>query len=234
MKFINLELRKNSCKPYIFANVGILIGVLLFTFLFASIQYMDPSEALRDSSLKSSGFVLNMSITIATVSYICLAAVMSGKFILEAYNSSNIFLFLLYPVNRKKVLFSKIILVSLFTIVSFVVTMILTMLIFTVANNIFSIMEDKIDLSLLMSKVPMILLAVIFIISGSMFSLLIGWIKKSLPLVIVTAVICGSIFSNLAGFDSVTILFVFTILVFLLGLISIMTLNSKVAKLEVE
>ncbi|WP_100065255.1 hypothetical protein [Miniphocaeibacter massiliensis] len=234
MKFVTLELRKNSCKPYIFADIGIFIAVLVFTFLFASIQYIEPAEVLRDDSLKSSGFILTMSITIATVSYICLAAVMSGKFILEAYNSNNIFLTLSYPVSRKKILFSKIFLVSLFTIISFVMTMILTILIFTVTNNMFSIMEDKITLSLLISKTPMILLSLVFIVSGSMFYLLIGWIKKSLPLVIITAVIFGSIFSNLLGFDSLAILSVFTIVIFSLGLVSIVILNNKIAKLEVE
>ncbi len=234
MKFIKLELRKNSCKPYFIASIGIFVATLLFTALFASIQYIEPEEALRDNNITNSSFVLTMGITIAVVSYTCLAAVMNSKFILESYNRDNIFLTLSYPVKRKKILSSKFFLVSLFSSVGFVITVVLTAILFMIINNTFNIMNDKTTVGILISKLPMLVVSVIFIISTGIFSLLMGWRKKSIPIVIVTSVIASSIFSNLAGLDSLIAMRIFSMMVFVFGMISLMILSAKVNKLEVK
>ncbi|QQK08189.1 hypothetical protein [Miniphocaeibacter halophilus] len=231
MKYINLELRKYSYKPYIMANIGIFIATFLLTALLVAVQYMEAPSA---EETLSSGLILTVIITIETVSYICLTAVMYSKFVLESYNYDNVFLTLAYPVNRGKIFFSKLILVNLSSIIGFLISTILIIVLFTLFNNTFNVMMDKLSVEILLSKTPMIILSIIFIISGGIISLLIGWLKKSTALLIVTSVIIGSIVSNLLGTESINLLFVFALIILICGLISTISMYNKIKSLEVE
>src|SRR5690625_644877 len=117
---MKLEIQKNNMRPYIYASIIITVTMIGLIYLFAYAPHLEPNDpdlfifAGYDNVIQLYG-VVNMTV------FCVLSCVIYSRFIIEAYKEKQLILLFSYPVNRKKILFSKIFIVSLFISLSMII-----------------------------------------------------------------------------------------------------------------
>lgn len=113
-RLFSLELERNSLRPYqIAVEVG-TVFILGFIYLMAAIPKIDPGDS--DAELFSSyNFVIGLTLVVMMGIFSVISATMSSKFIVDEYRGKKAILLFSYPISRKKIMETKILLVFLFT-----------------------------------------------------------------------------------------------------------------------
>ena len=114
---IRLELRRTNFRTYVISALIIAVIMLGFLYLFAYAPMLETNDA--DMKIFS-GYenliplygVLNMTV------FCVLAAVIYSKIIIEEYSGKRPILLFSYPINRKKIMLSKLCIVFVFTVIA--------------------------------------------------------------------------------------------------------------------
>ena len=108
---IRLELKKNKLNTYIIAGTIITIIMLGFLFLFAYAPLIEPND--KDMAIFSGYNNLIPLFGVFSMAVFCvMSSVMYSKFIIEDYSGKRPILLFSYPVSRKKIILSKLGVVS--------------------------------------------------------------------------------------------------------------------------
>lgn len=111
LDLMRLEMRKFRIGPYIraalIANVIILALICLISF-FGEVQEKMP--------LTDYGMAFSIIDTLMRATYIVFAAVLLSRIVIDEFRSKSIALLFMYPINRKKLLAAKLLIVVLFTL----------------------------------------------------------------------------------------------------------------------
>lgn len=229
LNLIKLELRKNNIGIYLFSALIITVIMIGFIYLFAAIPLIEPnsSEATAFSHYTD---VMSLTALLNMVTFCVLSAVMYSRFIIDEYTGKRALLLFSYPVSRKKVFLSKIMLISIFTIVGLMISNLIVFTVFTMTESVFPLVKDTLTSELikriLLQTVSMAVLAA----SLGIIAMWIGFSRKSVPLTIISAVILCSLISN-AGM-SIIIIFAALIAAVVSAMV-ISRLLSKVNHMEV-
>ena len=129
---IRLELKKNNINTYILADIIIAIMMIGFLFLFAGYD-----------NLISLFCVFNMAV------FCVMSAVMYCRFVIEDYSGKRPILLFSYPVSRKKVVLSKLLIVCGFTIISMVICNFIVFLIFGITENFIHLVGNNFTVSII-------------------------------------------------------------------------------------
>lgn len=195
MNLMRLEFRKVPMKAYIMASLIIWISMLGFIYLFAYAPRIDPDPDMQVFAGYDNLVVLFGAFNMAV--FCTMASVMYTKFIINEYGGKRAVLLFSYPVSRSKVLLAKIYSVSLFAITSMLATYLSILVIFSMTERFFPIVNDEFTLAIL---VKVIKLAGIFPITAAAISIIsvgIGFIKKSVPATILSAILLSSLLCNI-------------------------------------
>lgn len=196
LKLIKLEVRRNNVRTYVIASSIITIVMLAFLYLFAYAPKLDPNDKdlgifLGYNNLIPLFGVLNMA------AFCVLSAVMYSKFIIEDYSGKRPVLLFSYPVSRRKILFSKLSVVSLFTIFSMIISNLIIFLIFGITDEIMHLVSGSITSDNILQAIEVTFFMALIAASIGIISTGIGFIKKSIPTTIVSAVLMASLMSNI-------------------------------------
>lgn len=111
LDLMRLEMRKFRIGPYIraslIANVMILALICLISF-FGEVQEKMP--------LTDYGMAFSIIDTLTRATYIVFAAVLLSRIVIDEFRTKSIALLFMYPINRKKLLAAKLLIVVLFTL----------------------------------------------------------------------------------------------------------------------
>lgn len=165
----------------------ILIGFIYFVSFVAKVENEPDFQNYTNIFLFTS--------IISMIFFSILSAVMYSRFVIDEYTGKKMIL-LSYPVDRKKILLSKIAVVVLFTTIAMIITSIPPFVIFSISESISPIVNDTLSLELLDSIFKTIILLSIIVNAISIIAMRIGFIYKSIPSTIVTAFILCAIFGN--------------------------------------
>lgn len=238
LKLIRLEIAKNKLTTYLRAAFSIFIGCLGLSFLFGftpRIESMDgfvPKD--MELFLQWNGYISIVSIMYA-MSFGILSAVMHTKFIVEEYTGKRAALLFSYPQSRSKILFAKCSLVFCFTAASMFVCNVAAILIFSMFSNLFSILPEKFNLSMLPTLLSISGVCSLLAASIGLIAMRVGFWKKSLAATVVTAVILIIPFSNALSFlpeYSGMVHLVGMAALLIIGLFIVTGLMRKVNKME--
>lgn len=183
LKLIKLEWKKNNIGKSTWAAL-IMTAVLCFLIVGAS------GELLSVDTIEIYGKnMIDATVEIFThMSYIIFAGVMLAGYIVGAYEKRMMNLMFSYPINRKKIILSKVLAVWIFNVTALICSKVLICLVLLVANPVtrISVSDISIDMpdfwfGLLFGSAAMVSIAFI--------ALPIGLIFRSTKATIVAAVI---------------------------------------------
>lgn len=117
LNLIKLELRKFKIKGNILASVICTICIL---GLICMIYFIELSEG--NITFENYEMAFRIINTFINATFIVFAGFLISKFIIEEYKNKTINLLFTYPINRKKIIISKVIIISVFTFISIVLS----------------------------------------------------------------------------------------------------------------
>ncbi|MGO0881267.1 ABC transporter permease [Clostridioides difficile] len=177
--FMKLELKKVALKKYILISViGIILGI--FFILVAS---NDTSTTYDyENSFRTIGLIFCFY-------YIILFAVLNVSFIINEYTNKTILVLFSYPVNRRKLILSKLLLATILMIISMVIGYICCCTFLVLIDKYFNLVVGDFHISLLKYWIPTAVKTIIVFCSFGIWTFIIGMIKKSISTTIVSSII---------------------------------------------
>ncbi|GAU77106.1 ABC transporter permease [Fusibacter sp. 3D3] len=109
LKLMKLESQKYNIKRYIFKSIVItliLLSILLLIF------FADQKES--EVVFKDINQTYMITKTLVNIVFLILASVMLGRIVIGEYDKQTISLLFSYPISRKKLMLSKILLIGIF------------------------------------------------------------------------------------------------------------------------
>jgi hypothetical protein len=198
---MKLEMKKNKFGWYvrgaIIANIAIL-ALLIFVGYVAQIEG-DPE--MRDPQI-----ILSMASVSVRGTFIIFGAVLIAKLIIDEYKSKTILLMFSYPINRKKMMISKLIITAILTCITVILSNILVIGIFFGIDSYFSILSNPFTVDQLMQEGIKLVPLAIAAAGMSLIPLYFGMRKHSVPTTIVSSLIVVAIAMNSTTFSVATFL----------------------------
>lgn len=194
---IELECRKCNLRGYVKSAIVITFVMLGFLYLFAYAPMLEPND--EDMAIFS-GYqnLIPMFVVLQMAVFSVLSAVMHAKLVIEEYTGKRVMLLFSYPVSRPKVLLSKLILVSAFTVTAMVLSSLVIFTVFGITERIVPLVNDSFTLAVF-GRAAEITLVLAFAAAGiGTVAAGIGFMMKSVPAAIVAAVLAASAMCNIA------------------------------------
>ena len=180
-------------KGAIIANIAII--ALITGMIFAS-------KAEKNLDFTSLDFTFSMVDTMVKSTFIVFASVLIARFIIEEYKSNTITVLFMYPINRKKLIIAKLLIVVLFTFIATVLSNIFIDSVLYIVNNFYNFTSDKLTSSLLISNFMTIGFNALASAGMGLIPLYFGMRKKSVPATIVSSILMVSIVcSDMGGYS---------------------------------
>jgi ABC-type transport system involved in multi-copper enzyme maturation permease subunit len=197
LKLMKLEIKKVKMGGYI---RGALIANLVIIALLALLIFASRSEG--DVEFTSFAFTFSIVDTMVKATFIVFAAVLIARFIIEEYKSNTITVLFMYPINRKKLIVAKLLIVVLFTFISIVISNIFIDFTLYIINNFYNFIPDKLSVSLILTNFMNICINALACTGMGLIPLYFGMRKKSVPATIVSSILIVSIVcSNNGGYS---------------------------------
>jgi len=188
LKLMKLEMKKNkvggNIKGVIIANL-VIIGLLLI-MIFGSI---------KDGSMEftSFNFTFSMVDTMVKATFIIFASALLARIVIEEYKNDTITLLFMYPINRKKLIIAKLLIVVLFTFISIILSNIFIDFVLCITNSFYNFIPDKLTTALIVNNFKAISINALASTGMGLIPLYFGMRKKSVPATIISAILIVSI-----------------------------------------
>lgn len=199
MNLGRLELMKIRLSTYLWAILGIFVSLLSLGILFLFIFQIEAggSGTSEEAELFANwNGLLALTTTLAFACFSILAAVIAAKVIISEYCGRNAVILLSYPVNRKAMLETKCLVVSIITTVSAFISNTLVMGIMYVSAHIFGIMIQMNTKYYLFTVLFSSFLMGILSSAVGMIATGFGWKKRSVAATIVCSLIIVCVLAN--------------------------------------
>lgn len=199
MNLCRLELMKIRLSTYLWAIFGIFVSLLALGILFLFIFQIEAggSGTSEEAELFANwNGLLALTTALAFSCFSILAGVIAAKVIVSEYCGKNAVILLTYPVNRRKMLGTKCLIVSVITTVSAFVSNTLVIGIMYVSAHIFGIMiqmnRGNFFIRVLLSSFFMGVLSS----AVGMIAAAFGWKKRSATAAILCSLILVCVLAN--------------------------------------
>ncbi len=232
IKLLKLELKKQNIRMYIISSIIVSIVMLCFLFLFAYAPQIDSND--KDLSFFA-GYknIISLFSMFNMFVFAILGSVMYSKFVIEDYMDNKLILLFSYPIPRKKVLLSKIVLVGGFMVLAMILSLLFNFVTFISLDYFLKWMNDSFSMAFFVELIEKSILMTISAFCVSFFACALGFIKKSVPTTIVSAMVLGSMLSNSGVSNNKSLIYIFAIILICLTVGSFVYLLNKVQKMEV-
>jgi ABC-type transport system involved in multi-copper enzyme maturation permease subunit len=199
LKLMKLEIKKVKMGGYI---RGALIANLVIIALLALLIFASRSEG--DVEFTSFTFTFSIVDTMVKATFIVFASVLIARFIIEEYKSNTITVLFMYPINRKKLIVAKLLIIVLFTFISMVISNIFIDFILCVINNFYNFIPDKLNSSLVLTNLVNICTNALACTGMGLIPLYFGMRKKSASTTIVSSILIVTIVCSNNGGHSLS------------------------------
>ncbi len=222
---LKLEIQKYKLFRYIKVVLGVVFCILLFITISLVDSMTDP-EQTKDT-FESTLRMINL---LVTGSFLVFSSVLTANYVIGEYKNRTILILFTYPISRIKILLSKLLLVVGFTICSIIVGYCCCVTYIFAAEYLFDVLEDTVGFFRLFEVFKELLQQCAL---GGIISLLpfvVGMIKKSGPMAIVSSVLAVVLMQPVMGRDPklLELLVKLIILALIVGGLTWYTLRTKV------
>ncbi|HIX29064.1 MAG TPA: ABC transporter permease [Candidatus Blautia stercoravium] len=221
---MKLELKKVGLKKYVlFSTVGILISMF---FLFVGLNDSSTIKSSYETAFSTVGLIFCFY-------YIILFSVLVATYIVNEYNHKTILVMFSYPIDRRKLIIAKLLLITLLVMFSMIIGYICCGTFIVVADKYWGLIEGKFEISVLSYWIPTALKAIITFCTLGVGTFVVGMVKKSVPMTIVSAILfCYIRQFYIAGMDLYQENWLFVIGVLVITVIGVCyTLTCKIDRL---
>lgn len=181
---IKLELKKFG----IARNVIFMLAAILFSIIFITISLWDSMtdpEQAKDT-FESTYLVINLLMSFIFLVY---SSVLTARLVIGEYNQRTITIMFSYPLNRIKLIASKLTIIMVYTAISMAIGCVCCSSYIVFMDRFFDMLEGTFQPSMLQMWIPMAITTVIVCTVLSLWPFIIGMIRKSVPVTIVTSII---------------------------------------------
>lgn len=183
LKLIRLEWKKNNIGKYI--RNTLIMTVILSLLLVGMAGELEAVETVQSYGTSMTNAAIDLFMNMA---YIIFTGVMLSSFIVGAYEKRTMHLMFSYPINRKKILLSKMAAVWIFNFVAMVISKLFVYMLLILLKPFLGISAAGIAFGALSFWLDIILGSAVMV-SISYIALPVGLLMKSSKAAIVTAVI---------------------------------------------
>ena len=194
LNLMRLEMKKYHLGSYvkraIFANF-VILGVMFMLLFITKIE--------EDPGLENYQAALTFIDSMVRAVFIIFASVLIAKLIIGEYKYKTITLAFMYPINRKKLIASKLAIVILFTFSAIILSNALVTTIFCVITESFRLIPDTLTTTLIMQRIPVVLMNAVAASGMALIPLYFGMRKYSIPTTILSSILIVSVVSSNTG-----------------------------------
>ena len=210
---MKLELKKVGLKKYVlFSVIGIFISIF---FLFVGLNYSSTIKSIYETAFSTVGLIFCFY-------YITLFAVLVSTYIINEYNHKTILVMFSYPINRRKLMLAKLFLITLLVMFSMILGYICCGTFIVLADKYWGLIDGVFESSVFFNWIPTALKAILTFCSFGIGTFVIGMLKKSVPMTIISGIIfCYIRQFYIAGMDLYEENWLFVIGVVILTIIGI-------------
>ncbi|MCW1940555.1 ABC transporter permease [Bacillus anthracis] len=191
LHLMKLELKKFKLGWYvkraIIANI-VILALMIFVSIIAQVE--------GDAEIRNPETILLMASAIVRATFIIFGSVLIARLIIGEYKDKTILLMFSYPINRKKMMASKLAITAIVTFITVIVSNILVVGIFFGIDSYFSILPNSFTVDQLMQEGIKLVPLAIATAGMSLIPLYFGMRKRSVPTTIVSSLIVVSIAMN--------------------------------------
>ncbi|EEM26698.1 Bacitracin transport permease protein BCRB [Bacillus thuringiensis serovar berliner ATCC 10792] len=188
---MKLELKKFKLGWYvkraIIANI-VILALMIFVSIIAQVE--------GDAEIRNPETILLMASTIVRATFIVFGSVLIARLIIGEYKNKTILIMFSYPINRKKMMASKLAITATVTFITVIVSNILVVGIFFGIDSYFSILPNSFTVDQLMQEGIKLVPLAIATAGMSLIPLYFGMRKRSVPTTIVSSLIVVTIAMN--------------------------------------
>lgn len=181
---LKLELKKFG----VVRNIIFMVAAILFSIFFITISLWDSMtdpEQAKDT-FESTYLVIGVLMSFIFLVY---SSVLTARLIIGEYNQRTITIMFSYPLNRIKLIVSKLIIIMVYTAISMAIGYVCCSGYIIFEDRVFDMLEGTFHPSMLQAWIPTAITAVIVCMVLSLWSFITGMIRKSVPTTIVTSLI---------------------------------------------
>lgn len=179
---IKLEMKKFG----ITRNIIVTLAAILFSILFITVSLVDSMkdpEQTKDT-FESTFLVIGLLMSFIFIVY---SSVLTARLIIGEYNQRTITIMFSYPLNRRQLIASKLIIIMVYTAISITIGYICCSGYIILADKYFDMLDGVFQISFLQIWIPMAVITVIVCTILSLWPFIIGMIRKSVPATIITS-----------------------------------------------
>lgn len=215
---------KGNLKGVVIANL-IILAFLVLSILGTKANNERIFDNWNDTFLFTSMFV--------RITFTIYAGVLISKLIIGEYKNKTINILFTYPINRKKVMISKLFIVAAFAFITMILSNIFISCILYLLNIFINFTREVLTMEILLNNAISILLYSVIYALISLIPVYVAMLRKSSSSAIVTSIILISILnSGNAGYTLSSIIII-PILFAILGLISSYLFIKDIEKMDV-
>ncbi|MCG3418247.1 ABC transporter permease [Oceanobacillus jordanicus] len=224
LNLIKLEIRRMNSGSvllnFMLINVGI-IGILLLLGL--------DSEAATEF-LASPEDVMRLIELLVVAAFVINASVLLSNLIIEEFKNKTILVLFMYPINRKKLLLAKVLVISMLTFLFVIMSEIIVFSSFSAINNMYAPITVPLPTDLLADKIIHLIVTAVACAGMSLIPLFFGMIKYSVPATITSSILIIAILSSSFESGIGANLFSYTIIPIMLGIIGFVVANLVISR----
>ncbi|GGB69388.1 ABC transporter permease [Fictibacillus barbaricus] len=210
LKLIGLEMKKFKIRGYF--RTALIIYLIIAAFM-CLVTWGQTFEGETQSPAQSYSELLPMMDTLARVTFIVFASVLLSRFVIDEFKTKSITVLFMYPINRKKLIFAKLLIVMGFTFINIILSNVFINVVYFVFNSFLHVVPNDLTLSVLLKHSLSVFMNTIAASCMSLIPLYIGMRKYSVPATIITSLLIVSVFgSQINGFSLNSIIIIPVIL----------------------
>ncbi|MGE7883378.1 ABC transporter permease [Bacillus sp. NPDC094077] len=191
LRLMKLELKKFKLGWYVKGAIIANITILALLIFFSIVAQIEGDPEIRDPQM-----ILLMASTLVRATFIVFGGVLIAKLIIDEYKNKTILLMFSYPVNRKKMMVSKLAITALVTFITVILSNILVVGILFGIDSYFSILPNSFTVDQLIQEGVNLVPLAIATAGISLIPLYFGMRKHSVPTTIASSIIVVSIAIN--------------------------------------
>ncbi|PFM65097.1 hypothetical protein COJ48_07650 [Bacillus cereus] len=191
LRLMKLEMKKFKLGWYVKGAIIANITILALLILVGFVAQIEGDPEIRDPQA-----ILSMASVSVRGTFIIFGGVLIAKLIIDEYKNKTILLMFSYPINRKKMMISKLAITATLTFITVILSNILVVGIFFGIDNYFSILPNPFTVDQLIQEGVNLVPLAIATAGISLIPLYFGMRKHSVPTTIVSSIIVVSIAIN--------------------------------------
>ncbi|WP_144568815.1 ABC transporter permease [Bacillus pseudomycoides] len=184
LQLIKLEIKKSKLGWYI--KGAIIANIVMVAMLFF-VSYVSQIEG--DVELGNPQGILLMASAMVRGTFIVFAGVLIAKLVIEEYENKTILLMFSYPINRKKIIASKLVITAILTFITILLSNIFIVGVFFTVNSYILVIPNTITIDELIQEGIKVVPFAVTAAGAGLIPLYFGMRKYSVPTTIVSSLI---------------------------------------------